>query len=213
MTNVEYFTQTLKKDRVDDFSETLKWIVNGPHPSIASYDTYRINGYLFRTKEREGKVNQNSGVMVRSKEVVIKQNSKVSYIERLCYGVLKDVWVLDYHAHKFALFKCDWVDNKTGVKIDKLGYTTVKLGKLGGKQDPWVMASQAAQVFYVQDQADKSKSIVFMTPSKSYRDANDKEEFSTVIYPENTNKLPHVDPKDGCVKRVGKAGRGKGINH
>lgn len=107
------------------------------------------------------------------------------------------------------LFMCDWVENRKGhVTTDNLGYTLVNLSKLVPTTDPFILASQATQVFYVTDQKDKRMSIVFKTPSKNYRQAyqdaddqdedddHDDEEFSTVVSPSNDNVLPKVDPLD-----------------
>ncbi|GJX23154.1 hypothetical protein Tco_0227599, partial [Tanacetum coccineum] len=83
-------------------------------------------------------------------------------------------------------------------KRDKLGYTLVDLNNLGHKVDPFVLASQALQVFYVKDPVDKKLSIVFKTPPKNYKDTYDEvdEEFSTVIHHRNDNVLPLVDLRD-----------------
>ncbi|KAL7594807.1 hypothetical protein Lser_V15G29251 [Lactuca serriola] len=59
---------------------------------------------------------------------------------------------------------------KNGVKRDKLGYTLVELKRLGHKGDPFILASQAQQVFYVTDLLDQKMSIVFKTPPKNYKD-------------------------------------------
>ncbi|GKE17583.1 putative reverse transcriptase domain-containing protein [Tanacetum coccineum] len=100
---------------------------------------------------------------------------------------------------QIPLFKCDWVNHKSGgVKRDKLGYTLVDLNNLGHKVDPFVLASQALQVFYVKDPVDKKLSIIFKTPPKNYKDTYDEvdEEFSTVIHHRNDNVLPLVDRRD-----------------
>ncbi|GJY15402.1 hypothetical protein Tco_0385824 [Tanacetum coccineum] len=115
------------------------------------------------------------------------------------YGVLQEIWVLDYRFRQIPLFKCDWVNHKSGgVKRDKLRYTLVDLNNLGHKVDPFVLASQALQVFYVKDPVDKKLSIVFKTPPKNYKDTYDEvdEEFSTVIHHRNDNVLPLVDRRD-----------------
>ncbi|GJW28230.1 putative transposon, En/Spm-like protein [Tanacetum coccineum] len=85
-----------------------------------------------------------------------------------------------------------------GVKRDNLGYTLVDLNNLGHKVDPFILASQARQVFYVKDQIDKKLSIVFKTPPKNYKDMYDEvdEEFSTVIHQHNDNILPCVNRRD-----------------
>ncbi|KAD4385699.1 hypothetical protein E3N88_25868 [Mikania micrantha] len=105
-----------------------------------------------------------------------------------------------FDALRIALFKCDWVNHRAGaVKRDTtLGYILVDLNNLGHKSDPFILAAQAQQVFYVKDQLNKNLSIVFKTPTKNYRDAYDEvdEEFSTVIHPHNDNILPRVDRRD-----------------
>ena len=76
------------------------------------------------------------------------------------YGVLNEIWDIDYHMFIIPLFKCDWVQNNGGVKIDEFGFTLVDLNRLGHKSDPFILASQATQVFYVTDQLDKRWSVV-----------------------------------------------------
>ncbi|TYK01038.1 transposase [Cucumis melo var. makuwa] len=48
---------------------------------------------------------------------------------------------------------CDWVDNRSGVKVDELGFTIVDLKRIGHKSDSFILATQAKQIFYVQDSA------------------------------------------------------------
>lgn len=70
------------------------------------------------------------------------------------YGVITEIWELDYCKFKIPMFKCDWVDSRNGVKVDELGFTLVDLNRIGHTSDPFILASQAKQVFYVQDQLD-----------------------------------------------------------
>ena len=42
------------------------------------------------------------------------------------YGVIDEIWQLDYLMVKKTLFKCDWVDDR-GVCTDNLGFTVVDL--------------------------------------------------------------------------------------
>ncbi|KAL6529054.1 hypothetical protein OROHE_014798 [Orobanche hederae] len=181
----------------ESVSETVKWISHGAHTIVNKYDVYDINGYTFRTKVRDGRIHQNSGVCVEATEMHISKEV-VTYGKNFYYGVLREIWVLDYHIKKISLFMCDWVDNRNGVKQDSMGYTLVELNRLGHKDDPFILASQARQVFYVKDQLDKKMSIVLMTPAKNYRDLYDdvNEDFSTVILPHNDNILPPIDPRD-----------------
>ncbi|XP_060974488.1 uncharacterized protein LOC133039607 [Cannabis sativa] len=43
------------------------------------------------------------------------------------YGVIEEIWELNYFAFRIPLFKCSWVDNNVGVKTDELGFTLVDL--------------------------------------------------------------------------------------
>jgi len=49
------------------------------------------------------------------------------------------------------IFKCKWVDNKTGVKVDESEMTLVDFRKIDYHDKPFIMAHQASQVFYIQD--------------------------------------------------------------
>ena len=44
--------------------------------------------------------------------------------------------------------------------MDGYGFTIVDLNNIGYKDDPWVLASQVAQVLYVADLAKKTKCVV-----------------------------------------------------
>ncbi|GJW50759.1 hypothetical protein Tco_0092110 [Tanacetum coccineum] len=150
--------------------------------TVVKYDAYNINGYTFRTKCHDGKVYQNSGVSVEAIDLHISKEVATTR-QAYYYGVLQEIWVLDYRFRQIPLFKCDWVNHKSGgVKRDKLGYTLVDLNNLGHTVDP----------------LDKKLSIVFKTPPKNYKDTYDEvdEEFSTVIHQHNDNILPRVDRRD-----------------
>ena len=52
----------------------------------------------------------------------------------LCfYGIVIEIWDLDYNRFNIYVIKCDWVDNKNGVKVDKVGFTLVDLSKIRHK--------------------------------------------------------------------------------
>ncbi|GKA19689.1 putative transposase-associated domain-containing protein [Tanacetum coccineum] len=146
----------------ESVSETLRWISYGPLAIV------------------------NNGVNVEGNNLHISKELATTR-QTYYYGVLHEIWVLDYRFKQIPLFKCDWVNHKSGgVKRDKLGYTLVDLNNLGHKVDPFVLASQALQVFYVKD------SIVFKTPPKNDKDTYDEvdEEFSTFIHHRNDNVSP-----------------------
>nr|GEV55993.1 hypothetical protein [Tanacetum cinerariifolium] len=136
----------------DSVSKTVRWISYRPRATIVKYEAYNINGYTFHMKCNDGIVYQNSGVSVEAVDLHISK--EVSTIRKsFYYGVLQEIWVLDYHFRQIPLFRCDWVNHKTGgVKYDpNLGYTLVDLNSLGHNDDLFILASQARQVFYVKD--------------------------------------------------------------
>ncbi|GJR65714.1 hypothetical protein Tco_0011779 [Tanacetum coccineum] len=154
---------------------------------------------LFQETKASFENRKPSGVSVEAIDLHISKEVATTR-QAFYYGVLQEIWVLDYRFRQIPLFKCDWVNHRAGgVKRDTtLGYTLVDLNNLGHKVDPFILASQARQVFYVKDQIDKKLSIVFKTPPKNYKDTYDEvdEEFSTVIHQHNDNILPRVDRRD-----------------
>lgn len=65
------------------------------------------------------------------------------------YGVLSEIIVLDYHTFQIPSFKCDWASTDHGVKVID-GFTLVNLHQFQNEfeGDPFILASQASQVFY-----------------------------------------------------------------
>ena len=89
----------------------------------------------------------------------------------LCfYGIITKIWDLDYTKFRIPVFKCDWVDNRNNIKVDDLGFTLVDFNKTAHKSDPFILASQVKQVFYVQDQHDPRWLVVLLTPQKDFLD-------------------------------------------
>ena len=59
---------------------------------------------------------------------------------------------------KVPLFRCKWVNLKDGVKVDpQYGMTTVDLKNLAYMDEPFVLANDVAQVFYVKDMSSKPR--------------------------------------------------------
>nr|GMC68342.1 AC084762_14 putative transposon protein [Ipomoea batatas] len=69
------------------------------------------------------------------------------------YGVLNDVIELEYiKGYRIVLFKCDWFDTRKRSCIQHDGiFTSIKVSSFWYKNDPYVLASQAKQVFYIND--------------------------------------------------------------
>ena len=95
------------------------------------------------------------------------------------YGIIKEILELNYH-HKgnVVLFKCDWVDNRVQdkwVKTDQFGITSVKFKHLfntGEKlsDEPFILASQALQVYYIHDPIDTDWAAVIQSKPRDVYD-------------------------------------------
>ena len=121
------------------------------------------------------------------------------FFGQLCfYRVITDIWDIDYNMFKIPVFKCDWVDNKSGIKIDEFRFTLVEFNKLSHKSDPFILASQAKQVFYVQYQLDPIWSIV-RSPSQKYfmeKESVDNLTNDCMEHHPFINALPNVETFD-----------------
>ncbi|KAL4025739.1 hypothetical protein IC575_014144 [Cucumis melo] len=112
------------------------------------------------------------------------------------YGVIREIWEIDYHQLSFILFKCDWVDNRSGVKVDELGFTIVDLKRIGHKSNSFILATQAKQVFYVQDSANPEWSVVLTSPQRTIEEDFFEDEIGDMLQEcgyETIKRMPNVD--------------------
>ena len=112
-----------------------------------------INGNTFYTVTQDKKsTNQNSGVRF---DAANDNGRKDTY-----YGFIEEIWELDYGpTFKVPLFRCKWIKlTGGGVKVDEqYGMTTVDLNNLWYRDEPFVLANDVAQVFYVKDMSTKPR--------------------------------------------------------
>lgn len=62
-----------------------------------------------------------------------------------------------------VLFRCNWwdvYDKVKGIKIDEYGFVSVNCQRLLKTNEPFVLATQASQVFYVTDSVTKGWHVV-----------------------------------------------------
>ena len=66
---------------------------------------------------------QNSGVSLIAKTMLVSsaKDKNLIYVNMSYNGVIEDIWELNYTSFKVVMFRCKWVDNKTGVKVDENG--------------------------------------------------------------------------------------------
>lgn len=124
----------------------------GPNHVARRFSGYVINGYRFHTRKREARLKtQNSGVTLEAMTQNLEKS--VTY-----YGAIKDIIELDYYGHfKYVLFRCDWFVTEK----DKYGLTCVYSNKKCEKNDPFVLASQVQQCFFIKDPLKKNRHYVW----------------------------------------------------
>ncbi|XP_074323280.1 uncharacterized protein LOC141660216 [Apium graveolens] len=149
----------------ESISDRIKWLSRGPDSFVYSYKYYLINGYTFYTSEHDvTSTMQNSGVTITATALHQSSNDTYSVLADTTYfGRIKNIWELDYVCFRVPVFDCNWVNNVGGVHIEESGFIRVDLTKVGYKDDSFIMASQAQQVFYVTDPIDKKWSIVVLS--------------------------------------------------
>ncbi|XP_023729236.2 uncharacterized protein LOC111876911 [Lactuca sativa] len=124
---------------------------------------HKRNGYTFYTNQQDKKSTlQNSGVtLIASTELYGDNHDARSRIAKdSYYGVIHEIWELKYDTIIIPMLKCKWVDNQRGVKVDNDGFTIVDLSTNGYVSEPFILAKQASQIFYVEDPKDSKKHIV-----------------------------------------------------
>ncbi|KAL0561366.1 hypothetical protein IC582_001791 [Cucumis melo] len=113
--------------------DNLRWIAHGLHPFVITYSGYAINGCRYHTKSSEkDRSVQNSGVSLVAKTMQLSSSKDKNPVigDMSLYGVIQEIWELNYNTFNVPMFKCDWVQNSGGVQIDELGYTLVDLNRV-----------------------------------------------------------------------------------
>ncbi|KAL5760668.1 hypothetical protein ACOSQ2_019506 [Xanthoceras sorbifolium] len=125
----------LQKEGSVGVTEDLKNLSNGLEKLVTRYTGYR--DYNRRT--------QNCGVLVKGEH----RGKSIDF-----YGVLKDIIEVSYFGqNKVVIFKCDWWDlsGRRGIQIDEHNIISVNIRNIWYKNDPFVLACQTQQVFYLND--------------------------------------------------------------
>ncbi|CAE6199549.1 unnamed protein product [Arabidopsis arenosa] len=162
-----------------EHSAKLRWLAFGPRHNVESYKGYIINGHRFHTEDLKRKT-QNSGVayeaftMCRS---TAKDTNQVADVVSY-FGVIQEIILLDYHMFQVPLFKCKWANKGNGLKEED-GFTLVNfsLNQAAFLQDPFIMPSQAKQVFYSRETDSSPWFVVMRAPPRGYHELETEEEF------------------------------------
>jgi hypothetical protein len=176
-TFLKWFKDTISAD--NSCSETLKSLARAPKFDIITWTGYVINNFTFYTKTQDdNSTMQNSGVKIVAESLHFSSSkdknpilASISY-----YGIIEEIWEVNFITFKVPLFKCKWFDTNSGVKTDDFGFTLVDFEKLAYTDEPFIMASQAKQVFYVSDPSNNSnKKWSVVLQGKTNHGPNDNE--------------------------------------
>lgn len=126
-------------------SKQLYDLACGPDYQVKLYRCCIVNGVRFQTKElAQNRTTQNSGIVVEGEDGTLNTEF---------YGELRNILELRYpRPNHVYLFECDWWNtrSKTGMQTDKY-FTTVNTSRTWYESDPFILACQASQVFYLND--------------------------------------------------------------
>ena len=184
----------------DTVGDQLSFFARPPSSTICTFQGYEINGNTFYTVAQDKKsTNQNSGVRFDATD-------ENGHCLETYYGYIEEIWELDYGpTFKIPLFRCKWVKlTGGGVVVDrKYNMTTVDLNNLAYMDEPFVLANDVAQVFYVKDMStltrkrnqqkkissDEPKSHIVLSGKRNIVGVDDKTDMS-----EDYNKFHEIPP-------------------
>ncbi|XP_074373767.1 uncharacterized protein LOC141714130 [Apium graveolens] len=179
----------------DEISLELSSLVRGPRHSAKRFTGYNMNGYRFHTKLRDSRcTTQDSGVFLTALTTSFASAKDKNPIvgDVGYYDAIEEIIEVDYWgAVSVKLFRCCWYQ-KAG---DCYGLARVNFSRLCQKEDPFVLATQVQQVFYIEDPTEKNLQFVLQTyPKDQYSEVEDglttAEEVSDIGY------IPRVDIPD-----------------
>ena len=167
----------------DKAPQEIQILAKEPNMVVQKYSSYTLNGIDFRTQSYdEGRPVQGSAVALIAQTTSFQKGNgdSTSVRNKAYYGIIKEILELNYqHEGKVVLLKCDWVDNRVEdkwVKTDQFGISMnfKHIFNTGEKlsDEPFILAAQATQVYYVEDPIDAEWSAVVIP---SYYDINETE--------------------------------------
>ncbi|KAK7258276.1 hypothetical protein RIF29_23847 [Crotalaria pallida] len=185
---IDWFPRKIMNpDISNNVLDDLKFLAKGPAQHARRFSAFNINGLKFRTIAREvDSTTQNSGVFVSSATSCVASgvDGNIREADLPYYGKLEDIIELNYYGKfKVTLFKCQWADTTRnwGIRKDKWGFTSVNFSRLihtGQREDhdPYIEASQAQMVYYVDDEVNKGWSVVVHVKPRDFYDMGEEEE-------------------------------------
>jgi len=55
------------------------------------------------------------------------------------FGVIEEIWEVNYVKFSVCVFKCKWIDSNIGVRTNDFGFTLVDLKKLAYQNESLIM--------------------------------------------------------------------------
>ncbi|CAL9005165.1 unnamed protein product, partial [Prunus brigantina] len=205
---IEYVQSELNEEDNHGVSENLRWLAAGPNMAVPLYRSYLIKGIKFNIKAQDDvRTTQNSGVylLAHTMQVASAKDKNPILSNMGFYGVIQEIWDLDYQKFTIPVFRCDWIDSTSGLVVDELGFTLVDLSKIGHRNDQFVLSSQVKQVFFVDDTMHRGWSVVLSMPNREYNVVIGDEVLGDVIIECEpfTRGMPNVDTFDELVGELG----------
>ncbi|TYK08862.1 transposase [Cucumis melo var. makuwa] len=168
---------------------------------VECYDAYREEVFKLRTHKSQDHLDTSNigrplsmGVPFKPEQELLRQAHR--YVLKNTIDI-QPYMECRYHtksSEKDRSVQNSGVQNSGGARIDELGYTLVDLNRVGHKSDSFILASQAKQVFYVEDPSDVRWSVVLTLPQRDFEDRyNDGELGDTILRCEGIpNDMPDV---------------------
>ena len=143
-----------------------------------TYSSYSINGCTYHTHSYGlGRATQCDGVSVVAKTSSYSsaRDDNPTVGDVLYYGRITDIVELNYsNEGHVVLFKCDWFKTNGVRVLNNFGITEVNFNHMSNAQDkncePFILASQAKQVYYVQDPVDTDWHAVITPTVRDFYD-------------------------------------------
>ncbi|CAA7049789.1 unnamed protein product [Microthlaspi erraticum] len=187
-----------------EHSTRLRWLAFGPRRIAQSYKGYVINGHRFHTDDVKRKT-QNSGISYEAFSMCRASAKDTRHMADIVafYGVIKEIILIDYHMFQVPLFKCVWANKGNGLKEED-GFTLVNLHMSQSTfiSDPYILASQAKQVFYSREEGSSPWYVFMRAPPRGYHELETEEEFvsATLRIPTEEEGDNSSDDEAFCVR-------------
>lgn len=165
---------------------------NIPDLRVNIYSGCIVNGVRFFTKERDDRrTTQNSGVVVPG----VHDDEEIDFYGRLC-NVVELTFL---HGYEVILFQCDWFDtnpNKRRIQRD-YDLISINVSTTWYGSEPFVFATQASQVFYVDDyKLGSNWKVVQKVKQRNIWDVEEKVDEEDILDDSFTNAYQESDSSD-----------------